>query len=115
MSSYFHVQSVSTVMQETMQPSLPCAFREEAAATGAAAASAVMYSFPSAKSQRFIVVPLRGGDKLTPVCHYWPELPHRAFHHTFQMEVLFYHSLVGDITSSCWSELMIRANISVLT
>lgn len=110
MSSYFHEQNVSTVMQETMHPSLLCAFREDDAA-----ASAVMYYFPLAKSQRFIVVPLRGGDKLTPVCHHWPALPHRALHHTFQMEVLFYHSLVGDITSSCWSELMIRANISVLT
>lgn len=105
------MNGVSTVMKETMQPLLPCAFRED----DVAAASAVMYSFPSAKSQRFIVVPLRGGDKLTLVCHHWPELPHRALHHTFQMEVLFYHSLVGDITSSSWSKLMNRANISVLT
>lgn len=88
------MNKVSVVMQKTMQPPLPCAFRED----DVAAASAVIYYFPSVKSQRFTIVPLRGGDKLTPVCHHRPELLHRALHHTFQMEVLFYHSMVGDIT-----------------
>lgn len=43
--SYFYEQSVNTVMQKTMQPSLPCAFREDDV-VAAAAASAVMYYFP---------------------------------------------------------------------
>lgn len=54
------------------------------------------------------------GDKLPPVCHHWPG-PLRALHQTLQMGAPLYHSPVGDITSSRRTELMMKANISILT
>lgn len=54
------------------------------------------------------------GDKLPPVCHHWPG-PLRALHQTLQMGAPLYHSPVGDITSLRRTELMMKANISILT
>lgn len=54
------------------------------------------------------------GDKLPPVCHHWPG-PLRAFHQTLQMGALLYRSPAGDITSPRREELMMKANISILT
>ena len=54
------------------------------------------------------------GDKLPPVCHHWPE-PLRALHQMLQMDAPLYRSPVGDITLLRHTELMMKANISILT
>lgn len=53
------------------------------------------------------------GDKLPPVCHDQPE-PLGALHQTLQMGAPLYRSPVGDITEPRCTELMMKANISIL-
>jgi len=54
------------------------------------------------------------GDKLPPVCHNWLG-PLWTLHQTLQMGAPLYRSPAGDITLPRHTELMMKANISVLT